>query len=127
MRPEEVEEIVTDYGAVLARRPILGIVRDIRSLPHPKAKIKEALKIALSLTDDTDMRQQLMIGFLSLADFQPLSNSEVDAIQMWNVGAGIPSASEIAIAIQLRVAEETDALAHELVAAGFAKEERRPC
>lgn len=124
MRPEQVEEIITAYGAVLAKRSPLGIVRDIRSLPYPKPQIKEALKIALALTVDADMRQQLKIGFISLADFQPLSNSEVDALQTWKGGAVIASAGEIAIEIQTRIAEETHVLVQELAATGLWKPPR---
>jgi len=63
MRPTDVEEIVTAYGAALAEPTALGIVRDVRSLPRSKEDIKTALKTALEVTADVAMRESLKAGY----------------------------------------------------------------
>jgi hypothetical protein len=58
----------------------------------------------------------------SLADFQQLSDSEVDSIQLWNMGAGT---GDIAIAIQKRIAEETEVFLRSGLAFGNKDETNR--
>jgi hypothetical protein len=47
-------------------------------------EIKTALKFALSVTTDPAMRDQLKTGYISLGDFQELSDREIRALQLWN-------------------------------------------
>ncbi len=74
MRPEDVQEILNAYGAVLAEPTALGVLRDIRSLPYPKVEIKHALVVALSVTTDPGVREHLKASYVMLADFQQLSD-----------------------------------------------------
>jgi hypothetical protein len=135
MPPTDAEEIVTAYGAALAEPTALGIVRDISSLPYSKNDIKAALKFALGVTADAAMRDSLKTAYVTLADFQPLSEREIRALQLWkNALSSIPAASDLDIAdlaktlaaegdmvteVKLRVADEAISLAQELTAAGF--------
>jgi hypothetical protein len=69
--PAMAEKIVQDYGAALGTSaPPAGGVADARALPHPKARIKEALVFALHTTSDANMRKQLITAYLALADWQ---------------------------------------------------------
>ncbi len=136
IQPATAEKIVKAYGAVLAEPTALGIVRDARSLPHPKETIKDALKFALNATTDAAMREHLKAAYICLGDFQQLSDSEVRALQVWNSAASrnASAASDLEIAdlakrmaaegkvvtaIQRRVADEAKSLLQELKVAGF--------
>jgi NADPH-dependent ferric siderophore reductase len=132
MRPADVEEIVTAYGAVLAEPSALGSVRDLRSLPYSKEDIKTALMIALKVTVDAAIREHLKVGYISLADFQMLSDSEVRSLQLWDNALSssksaaadalfhtVAAEGDVAIAVMRRVADEAGVLATELKAAGF--------
>ena len=79
MQPDDVGKIVTDYGSVLVAPSLLGLLRDINSLPHLKTEIKAALKLGLSVTTDAEFRDQLKLAYISLADFQKLTEQEVRA------------------------------------------------
>ncbi|MCK9419129.1 MAG: hypothetical protein M0R70_07105 [Nitrospirae bacterium] len=71
LTPEVAEKIVNDYGAVLASAvPAPGCVADERKLPHPKEHIKQALVFALCMTKEPQMREQLKIAYITLADWQ---------------------------------------------------------
>jgi len=71
MPPAVAEKIVQDYGAVLASAASApGCVTDARKLPHPKERIKQALVFALQMTKEPQMREQLKISYISLADWQ---------------------------------------------------------
>ena len=129
MRPEDVEPIVTAYGAVLAEPTALGIVRDVHSLPCSKEEVKEALKIALSLTGDEGMKESLKVAYISLSDFQQLSDAEIKALQVWNAALSQPNLEtsvissliaegEMVTAVKLRIADEAKALVQELRATG---------
>ncbi len=71
MTHEVAEKIIQDYGVVLESfAPAPGCVADVRNLPHSKERIKQALVLALRLTKEPQMREQLKIGYISLADWQ---------------------------------------------------------
>ena len=132
----EVQRIVTSYGAVLEERVATGVVRDISSLPCPKLQIKEALQCAMRVTTDAPGREQLKIAFISLADFQELSDEEIVALRNWNKALKTSSQDmtvanlrkqpdamskigESVDAIQARSMAEMEALLSELKQAGF--------
>ena len=136
MTPVEAQRIVQDYGAVLEERTAMGVIRDINSLPRPKVQIKEALIFALRATADRLMREHLKVAYISLADFQELSDGQVKALQGWNsIFAKKPQemtleelrneaiagskVADKAVAIQEKSAAEAQALALERRAAGF--------
>jgi len=71
MTADAAEKIVQDYGAVLgSSAPAPGCVADLRNLPHSKERIKQALVFAIRLTKDPQTREQLKVGYISLADWQ---------------------------------------------------------
>ena len=70
-RGPDAETVLQDYGIVLGTRaPQPGYVADVKSLPHPKPRIKEALVVALRSMQDPHMRSQLKKAYVSLADWQ---------------------------------------------------------
>ena len=84
MTPLEAQRIVQDYGAVLEERKAMGVIRDINSLPRPKAHVMEALQFALRATSDRLMREHLKVAYISLADFQELTDEQVKTLRGWN-------------------------------------------
>ena len=68
---DDVESIINAYGALLARGEAgAGIIADSKELPYPKATIKLALQMAIRLTTDAQMKEQLKVAYISLADWQ---------------------------------------------------------
>lgn len=64
-------KIVQAYGKVLEESQIgLGIVADVKELPFSKEQIKKAIVLAIKNTDDIKIKEQLKVGYLSLADWQ---------------------------------------------------------
>ena len=128
MGPAEVAEIITAYGAVLAEPTTIG-VRDLRLLPYSKDDIKAALRLAFSVTDDAGMRDALKAGYISLADFQQLTEREARSLQLWNSALAeadlekatenLAAESEVVNAIHNRIAAEATSLALELKVAGL--------
>jgi hypothetical protein len=135
MRPVEAQRIVQAYGAVLGENTAIGVVRDIVSLPYSKSQIKSALQFALKITSDGAMHAHFINAYISLADFQSLSDDQIKALQVWNkvIGqrrgsnkeeveaeaAAIAKNGKVVTAIHERVAEEAAILANELKMAGF--------
>jgi hypothetical protein len=75
MKDKEIEhavfEIIRDYGTVLqssARRTFIFLES---TLPHSKKVIGNAIRVALSMVDDEDMKAQLKSSYISLANFVP--------------------------------------------------------
>lgn len=130
----QVQRIVSSYGAVLEQSA--GLIRDINSLPFKKDQIKTALLTALGVTTDAKMREHLKAGFVSLADFQPLSEAERASLRTWeSVGQSDPQSMTdqdllhmakklsggggAGIEANKRAMEESAVLIQELKAAGF--------
>jgi hypothetical protein len=73
MKKKDVEnavfDIVGEYGKVLKQtaKRTFGIPESM--LPYSKKVIKNALRVALLMTDDNDVRENLKFGYLSLANF----------------------------------------------------------
>jgi hypothetical protein len=69
---EDAHDLIGEYGSVLlklASSP--NIIHDESLLPAPKAQIKEAIMLALSVARDAQSREYLAGGYLELARFQP--------------------------------------------------------
>ncbi|GAG13326.1 MAG: hypothetical protein GQ545_03940 [Candidatus Aminicenantes bacterium] len=73
MKRKEVEhavfDIIEEYGNVLkgtAKRSF-GVPESV--LPHSKKVIKNAIRVALLMTDDNEVREHLKYGYISLANF----------------------------------------------------------
>jgi hypothetical protein len=106
MTPKAAEKIVQDYGAVLgSAAPAPGCVADVRSLPHPKERIKQALVFALRITKEPQVREQLKIGYISLADWQEGVGSETVGMDLTKMDL---SADPLEIA--KRIASQGDAV-----------------
>jgi hypothetical protein len=75
MKRKEVEhavfDIIGEYGKVLKRtaKRTFGVPESM--LPYSKKVIKNAIRVALLMTDDNDVRENLKFGYLSLANFVP--------------------------------------------------------
>lgn len=135
MDMQQVQRIVGAYGDTLLEQAATGVVRDVKSLPFAKTEIKAALKVAIGVTSDVQMREQLKVGYISLADFQELSDLEIQRLQKWGallsknsaisneeLGAAAKVMAEIegdVTAIQSRVASEAEVLMKELETAGL--------
>ena len=73
MKRKEVEhavfDIIEEYGKVLkgtAKRSF-GVPESV--LPHSKKVIKNAIRVALLMCDDNEVREHLKYGYISLANF----------------------------------------------------------
>ena len=75
MKKKEVERavfgIIEEYGKVLkgTAKRTFGVPESM--LPYSKKVIKNAIKVALLMTDDTDVRENLEYGYIALANFIP--------------------------------------------------------
>lgn len=67
------QDIVADYGAVLENNapPPVGVVADIKELPHSKYEIKKAIISLLVSVDDQNLKKHLCEAYHSLASWQP--------------------------------------------------------
>lgn len=67
---EEAQRLVNEYGGVLMQRS--GLERlPVAALPAPKPRMKDAIKYAASRAARSSERDQLGVGYVLLADFQP--------------------------------------------------------
>jgi len=68
----DVMAIIQAYGKALeTEAPAPGSVADENKLPYPKDTIKEAIIAGLKSTDNDQMKEQLKVGYIQLADWQP--------------------------------------------------------
>lgn len=86
LTPQTAMEIVGAFGDVMESGPIPGLVADVRTLPYPKPRIKEALRYAISLTEDKQMREHLVQAYVSLADYQEGVGRDTIGIDSAKVG-----------------------------------------
>ncbi len=75
MKKKEIEEavfeIIEEYKKVLkgTAKQTFGVPESM--LPHSKKVIKNAIRVALLMTDEKDVREHLRYGYISLANFIP--------------------------------------------------------
>ncbi len=67
--------IVQEYGEVLKTSAKHTFLISESRLPYSKTVIKNAIRVALLMTDNENTREQLMSGYISLANF--VSDEEV--------------------------------------------------
>jgi hypothetical protein len=67
--PDDVMQIIGEYGKVLAKDQRL--VRPISLLPYPKDIIKKAIETALQYAEDREIRRHLHAVLFALDDFVP--------------------------------------------------------
>jgi hypothetical protein len=91
-KPEfDPREVLEKYVAAL-REPGDAIVRDAAELAHPKEAIRIVLQHCIRTTTDRDQREFLRNAYLSLSNFQPITEREKDALSVLS-GVG-PLAAE---------------------------------
>jgi hypothetical protein len=72
--PKEISDIVGGYGTLLnemGREKKVKLLRPLSKLPHPKKKIERALKTALGIVKDENLKNQLELVSVCLEDFIP--------------------------------------------------------
>ena len=79
-------EVVSAYGKTLATEaPTPGTVADVKKLPYPKQVIKDAIVTALRRTPESDLKEKLKVGYLSLSNWQEgvgEANQGLDVLRM---------------------------------------------
>lgn len=74
--PNDAMEVVGAYSKVLAEDTRL--LKPLSSLPYPRAKIEEALQLALHNARDAEIRRDLERAREALKDFIPNANVPAD-------------------------------------------------
>ncbi len=73
MKKKDVEqavfEIIGEYGKVLKETATRSFGVPESVLPRSKKVIKNAIRVALLMTDDNEVREHLKYGYISLANF----------------------------------------------------------
>ena len=72
---QAVFEVIEEYGKALTSPAQRTFLISESNLPYSKKVIKNAIRVALLMTDDEDMIEQLKSGYISLANF--VSDEEV--------------------------------------------------
>ena len=89
MNFDEAQEVIREYGEALKRSTAevgLNPLFPEGSLPCSKDRIKEAIRIVYSRTDDYDDRRFLLDAYVKLAAFVP--DQRVEEVAIW-LKAGI--------------------------------------
>jgi predicted RNA-binding protein with EMAP domain len=68
---QAVFEVIGEYGKALKNSAQRTFLISESSLPYSKKVIKNAIRVALLMTDDEDMIEQLKSSYISLANFVP--------------------------------------------------------
>lgn len=75
-RPEldflQAQRMVLDYARFLEQSaPMPGRILDQSLLPHPKCRLKSALRLCIGSSSDDRLLEHLKAGYLMLSAFQP--------------------------------------------------------
>ena len=81
--PVPVVQLIQEYGKVLVENSA-EMVRDLKLLPAPAQEIGLAILTAISKTPDGPTKEMLRTGFVELASFMPLSQSEKSVLHTWS-------------------------------------------
>ena len=76
---QETQEIVRAYAQVLGEDGA-AVMRDVLDLPFKKKVISDALVDAIGFEDSSEIKQQMLNGFIWLSNFQVLTPDEKDAL-----------------------------------------------
>lgn len=68
---QAAQKIVNDFGATIEEFNLPGAIYDTNLLPHPKIKIRQAIRKCAELAKDEHQRSVLSTGDVLLATFQP--------------------------------------------------------
>jgi hypothetical protein len=87
MSTQEALQIFDAYGDAMAKPPFVytqmgKVPRDLRALPYPKERIKQALLTLLRLTPPGAAREPLEFGYVSLGDWQDTRVSDPTAAML---------------------------------------------
>ena len=69
--PADPQNILRDFFSVLEKRENFGMAMPLSMLPYTKTEIKEAIKSAISSTQNMDEQEKLKKGFITLSEFIP--------------------------------------------------------
>jgi hypothetical protein len=69
--PADPQDILRDYLSVLEKREKFGMAMPLSMLPYTKTEIKDAIKSAISSTQNMEERDRLKKGFITLSEFIP--------------------------------------------------------
>lgn len=69
--PADLQDILRDYLSVLGKREKFGMAMPLSMLPYTKTEIKDAIKSAISSTQNMEERDKLKKGFITLSEFIP--------------------------------------------------------
>jgi hypothetical protein len=73
-----------------------GAIHDVKGLPHPKDVIKSVLQLCIRTIEDADKRRFLRSAYLSLANYQPLTEEERKALSaLRDVGPPAPARTRL--------------------------------
>ncbi len=83
MKDKDIEqavfEIIGEYDHILKNAARRSFIVPESRLPHSKKVIKNAIRVALLVTDDHDKREQLKSAYISLANF--VSDEEAKGLE----------------------------------------------
>jgi hypothetical protein len=130
----DAAHILSSYSAAWLKRN--DVVQDVQELPYSKEAIKAVLIHCIKLTEPGTEREFLRNAYVSLADFQPLSDAERGSLKIWerigrsdplNLGGedisklakDISNLGKAGQAAHKRATEEAAALLEELKLAGL--------
>jgi len=83
-KPEfDPRDVLEKYVAVL-REPAGSVVRDASELAHPKEAIRIVLQHCIKTAVDRESRDFLRNAYVSLSNFQPISDLEKEALSVLN-------------------------------------------
>ena len=131
----DAADVLSSYSSLLMR-PTGSVIRNAAELKYSKQIIKIVLIHCIKLTEPGEQREFLRAAYVSLADFQELSDDERAALDIFEAPAGDKaedigledlrtmaklgaSHSDLAVGVYGRVAAESARLLQELQAAGF--------
>jgi hypothetical protein len=111
-------DVVQKYGATLRDPPkySVSLIRDVSELPYPKAAIKAVLKDAFRRFPPIDA---LKTAYISLADFQELTDEEANALAATSGLGLINSSADCLESVYSRRENEKSDLVHDLKSSGL--------
>jgi hypothetical protein len=65
------QDILRKYLSVLEKRENFGMAMPLSMLSHSKTEIREAIKVAISSTQNMEERDKLKKGYITLSEFIP--------------------------------------------------------
>jgi hypothetical protein len=77
----DARDVLARYVATLTK-PHDGIIRDATELAHPKEIIKSVLQHCIKTIDESEKRSFLRSAYLSLGNFQELTDEERNAVAL---------------------------------------------